>query len=321
MANSTLSKHVRSVKSLASEVAAEGRHEDAWQILKDSAASVMVASPGSPNQKMLKLAVRLAEQEKDMSLRTNIMQQAFDEALPTHAAMETTMAPTEWPSTPSLRRPRGEVEFTPDRPNISNGLSRPSTPPCLMRHSRPAPRDCFVARSRALPSELPRVQREQYELPPQANLRGSFLGSGPLGLPLSAFEARETDALPPAGKPPMARAASAPYFVSRPRGIDRFMDEDRTTQRGTSHYTTLGGPRTNQNYGNSLPGANGQFGDRDPWKTSTQAFYQVPDMDPEPFPRRDANFQYVNGEKHQGLATVRQRVRLPAHHTTPFSFC
>lgn len=271
-----------------------------------------------------------------MSVRTNIMQQAFDEVLDKsaqnhapalsrsamlqgspgtslrrHPATESPTDTIDWPRTPLCRRPTVDaLTETPERPSLSMGLSRPSVPNSLSRHyaqSSPASRDWGAFRPSS--SALPRVQREPQEFSPHATLQWE---SG-----------RESDRmpLPPAGKTPLARASSAPYFVNRPQGNDRFMEDARSTDRGTSHYTTLGGPRTNQNYGHTLPGANMQFCSLNPWKTSSQVFYQTPDIDPEPYRARDPNFQYVNGEKYQGFASVRQRVRLPAHHSSPFSFC
>lgn len=327
MVDSALTKHVRSVQSLASEVAAEGRHEDAWQISRDSAASVIAASPGSPNHKMLKLALKLAEQEKDMGARADIMQHAFDEvldkssvspngglsqsgtALRRRPAADTSMGTLDQPMTPLRRHPMNETLMeTPDRPSLAMGLSRPSMPHCLSRHytqSRPSSStvDRHGASFRSLPSELPRVQREEPEVSPDANLQFGSTWETDRMLGGSAGNFR----------PSLTRASSAPYFVNTPLGAG--------TQRGTSHYTRLGGPRTNQNFVNTLPGANREFVGRDPWKTSTQVFYQDPEGDPEPVRRRDANFQYFNGNKYQGVATVRERVRLPAHHDRPFSFC
>eukprot|EP00930_Biecheleria_cincta_P050572 TRINITY_DN35763_c0_g1_i2.p1 TRINITY_DN35763_c0_g1~~TRINITY_DN35763_c0_g1_i2.p1 ORF type:complete len:245 (-),score=49.41 TRINITY_DN35763_c0_g1_i2:217-951(-) len=97
----------------------------------------------------------------------------------------------------------------------------------------------------------------------------------------------------------------------------------------TSHYTKHGAPRTNSHYDNTLRGGNKKFhgvqgwqaSDReffaDGWRTSNEAFFEDSAkyaLTP-PKQRDDPNFQYVNGDKRQGLSTW-QKSALPGYWRT-----
>lgn len=298
MTDSALASHVRSVQTLASEVAAEGRHDAAYKILRDSVAGVLVASRSSPDQKMLKLATRLAEQEDDPSARTKILFQAYDEMLDKSSMNQTTRLPRA--TTPTSRPPRPLAE-TPDRPLNSFSPSNP-----LNRTLNRSGNNFRPVLGSPLPRFNSSLQRD--DISPRSDLN----------LEQGDSQKFSREGLPPAGKSPMKRAASAPYFVPRASGSQPFGD-DRISNRGTSHYTTLGAPRTNSHYAETLPGGNWEFGGSiNPWRTTHQSFHKGEDQEPLTPCSKDRNFQYVDGEKYNGVASVKQRVKLPAHHRSPY---
>lgn len=277
MADDALLKHVKSAQILGTQVAAEGRHEDAWRILNDSVNSVMAAKPGSPDHKMLKLAVKLAHQQQDMKIRAEIMNQACDELLEKKSSSRAAV-PRSGLDTPLVMSLPPSKPGTPTRRRPATGLSSGGRDGQLYTDPRVSPAH---------------LQKYLHEI-----------SSEP----------------PPDGRPPIYRASSAPYFQVSPHAKEpQFSGAQTAEGRVTSHYTRFGAPKSNSHYKNTLAGACTQFDDLDPWKTSNQVFQRNAreyKLDPGARVSRDANFQYVNGDHNQGLASIRQRVRLPAYHRT-----
>jgi hypothetical protein len=249
-----------------------------------------------------------------MSTRTNIILQAYDEVLERPSMDSTTLLPRA--STPTSRRHRPSME-TPERPSHSNSFSSTGLSNSLRRNftqSKMASTD-YGKFSSSLPrfssdgkNGFQRYNGQSQDISPRPNSSESIESPKTL-----------REGLPPAGISPMKRASSAPYFAPRPLGGHLFMEDARTTQRGTSHYTTLAAPRTNSHFCDSLPGGNLEFGmSSNPWKTTHQSFHKHPELDTSIRCSKDRNFQYVDGEKYNGVASVRQRVKLPAHHNSPY---
>eukprot|EP00928_Gymnodinium_smaydae_P083040 TRINITY_DN66314_c0_g1_i1.p1 TRINITY_DN66314_c0_g1~~TRINITY_DN66314_c0_g1_i1.p1 ORF type:complete len:351 (-),score=67.07 TRINITY_DN66314_c0_g1_i1:191-1222(-) len=322
--------HVRSANALGQQAAKVGNHAEGWKIYRDSAESVIAAAPGTPAKKKLELALQVAEQEKNVQKRASLMQQAFDKLLSKSLARSKSLAAEagaarrepnlanglSCPGTgaalrgcsggagsrPGTGQPRRLLPLGPggeglrsdyaSAPNLANGLSRPADAMSQAERSRPGSR-CGVEDPTTDPSVGPAHLR-QY-------LRDISRPHGP------------------EGRSGIYKPASTPYFEHTPHAKEHYFSGAEKEGRVTSHYTKLGAPKSNSHYKNTLAGANTDFEDFDPWKTSNMCFqgnankYKVA---PPERVNRDANFQYVNGDPRQGLAHIHQRAMLPAYHRT-----
>mmetsp|Transcript_57409 Transcript_57409/g.168089 ORF Transcript_57409/g.168089 Transcript_57409/m.168089 type:complete len:294 (+) Transcript_57409:65-946(+) len=272
--------HVRAARDLGVHAAQSGRHEDSWKILKRSAKAAVAASPKGVLGRRLQHAMDAAQRHGDPQQRALVMQQVFDEVLSkqTHLSRPGTSSHEVVATAAERARPGTGLKRSPSLP-ASRPTTRPGSPALHagVRESLPDP--CLGP----------------------AHLRGYLqaISKDPRAVPVY-------------------RAASAPYFEATPHAKEAYFSGAETENgQVTSHYTKLGAPKSNSHYKNTLPGANVDFHDADRYQTSNSVFYgKAQDYKVPSTPvRRDPNFQYVNGDPRQGLATW-HRAALPGYHRT-----
>lgn len=320
-----LLEHARSANALGVQASRAGRHQDGWKIYKDTASSLIAAAPDNPINKRLLTVLGVAEQERDVQKRANMMQKAFEKLVFKDPSMASGLnrpptGPREFlggmrgrvNSGADVMRPRSIAGSRPGtgqpaRPSIAGGLSRvDGSLRDLGRLDRAGDIEildlCGPDRG-----ELSRVGSPSYTDPRK----------GPAHLRKYLHEVSDD---PPDGvRAPIYRAASVPYFEPTPHATEHYFSGAEKNGQVTSHYTKLGAPKSNSHYKNTLAGAKSSFDDDNPWKTSNQVFQgnaNSYDVTPASRHGRDANFQYVNGDPRQGVAHIAQRVRLPAYHRT-----
>eukprot|EP00931_Biecheleriopsis_adriatica_P087619 TRINITY_DN62056_c0_g1_i1.p1 TRINITY_DN62056_c0_g1~~TRINITY_DN62056_c0_g1_i1.p1 ORF type:complete len:328 (-),score=65.21 TRINITY_DN62056_c0_g1_i1:356-1306(-) len=298
-----LLEHIRSASALGSQAASAGRHEDGWKIFRDSANSVIAAAPGNAHNKKLQVVLKVAEQESDMHKRASMMQQAFSKLL---LGRSPTGAPHRGPPSRPGSQPGTDSGTLQNSAEPFHKLGRPAT-----EHRMRASRARGLGLGLQAADKVLKEQEVRLDSPSFTDPR-----KGPVHLQQYL---QEVSRHPPGGRAPIYRSSSAPYFEATPHATDHYFSGSEKDGRVTSHYTKKGAPRSNSHYKNTLAGANTSFDDYDPWKTSNQVFqgsaekYDV--KPPERF-KKDANFQYVNGDPAQGVAANWQRVMLPAYHRT-----
>eukprot|EP00927_Polykrikos_kofoidii_P033907 TRINITY_DN28743_c0_g1_i1.p1 TRINITY_DN28743_c0_g1~~TRINITY_DN28743_c0_g1_i1.p1 ORF type:complete len:304 (-),score=30.79 TRINITY_DN28743_c0_g1_i1:106-1017(-) len=280
--------HLRSADEVCHQAAANGRPEDCWKIYRNSAQSAIAAAPRTPLSGHLNLVMGVAERQRDPVKRAAMMQHAFHELL--------------------------AGEERPQSNRMVPRATRSQGPPQGARVAWSAPRLGEVEPMRnGSPGVAAAMGQMGQRRAPLS--RGSSRPPSPQLIPPITPEISRHLQITPGGHP-MLRAASAPYVAATPHASEPYFSGHETDDgHKTSHYTKLGAPRTNSHYKNTLPGANTKFHDADDWQTSNNVFFGNSRQYPLDVPQRrqDPNFQYVNGDARQGLATW-QRTQLPGYH-------